>query len=69
MTVDHTPVGLDLNLQHLGIFRINKAVKRQAALRALCLVQRCVLMTCGQLRLHAAPMTGSTVLLSSWTTT
>ena len=69
MAVYHPPVGLDLNLQNLRVFCINKVVKRQATLGALSLVQRSVLVACGQLRLHGAPVSGGSVLLSSWATT
>jgi len=67
--MNHPPVSFDLNFQHLCVFGTRKAIERQTACRALWLVQRCVLMAGGQLRLHRAPVTGGAVLLSSWTTT
>jgi hypothetical protein len=67
--MNHPPVSFDLNFQHLCVFGTRKAIERQTALRALWLVQGCVLMAGGQLRLHRAPVTGGAVLLSSWAAT
>ena len=69
MAMYHTPVGLDLNLQHLRILRIAKPVECQSAFWALGLVQCHVLVASGQLCLHGAPVSGGSVLLSPWTTT
>ena len=68
MAVYHSPVGLDLNLQHLCVFSIAKAVKDQTTSRTLGPIQRNVLVARRQLGLQGATMPDRAVLLSSRST-